>query len=200
MPGCRAFLQQYGNAYQSRPDDPYDDTIGTAAPGSARFFIPQLDHPATPDDVKEGRALFSLSGATRVWKMPAYPLGPAWQAEEILMDGKWKRYFGILGDGKPVKVPAFEMDFPGNFPWPGKVTKEISGEIGGPSDRGEDVSFMSLTHRPPPLGMPVSVNVDICNHSGFDQKIPESIAAPFLIEGAVDAAVFTAYLEHVLCP
>ena len=28
----------------------------------------------------------------------------------------------------------------------------------------------------------------------------ESIAAPFLIEGAVDAAVFTAYLEHVLCP
>jgi transposase len=28
----------------------------------------------------------------------------------------------------------------------------------------------------------------------------ESIEAPFLIEGAVDAEVFTAYLEHVLCP
>jgi hypothetical protein len=28
----------------------------------------------------------------------------------------------------------------------------------------------------------------------------ESIAAPFLIEGAVDAEVFTAYLQHVLCP
>jgi transposase len=28
----------------------------------------------------------------------------------------------------------------------------------------------------------------------------ESIAAPFLIEGAVDADVFTAYLQHVLCP
>ncbi len=28
----------------------------------------------------------------------------------------------------------------------------------------------------------------------------ESIEAPFLIEGAVDADVFTAYLEHVLCP
>lgn len=28
----------------------------------------------------------------------------------------------------------------------------------------------------------------------------ESIEAPFLIEGAVDAEVFTAYLEQVLCP
>jgi len=28
----------------------------------------------------------------------------------------------------------------------------------------------------------------------------ESIGAPFLIEGAVDADVFTAYLQHVLCP
>jgi transposase len=28
----------------------------------------------------------------------------------------------------------------------------------------------------------------------------EGIAAPFLIEGAVDADVFTAYLQHVLCP
>ncbi len=28
----------------------------------------------------------------------------------------------------------------------------------------------------------------------------EGIAAPFLIEGAVDAEVFTAYLQHVLCP
>ena len=28
----------------------------------------------------------------------------------------------------------------------------------------------------------------------------EKIDAPFLIEGAVDADVFTAYLQHVLCP
>lgn len=28
----------------------------------------------------------------------------------------------------------------------------------------------------------------------------ESIAAPFLVEGPVDADVFTAYLEHLLCP
>lgn len=28
----------------------------------------------------------------------------------------------------------------------------------------------------------------------------EGVEAPFLIEGAVDADVFTAYLEHVLCP
>ncbi len=28
----------------------------------------------------------------------------------------------------------------------------------------------------------------------------EKITAPFLIEGAVDAEVFTAYLQHVLCP
>jgi transposase len=28
----------------------------------------------------------------------------------------------------------------------------------------------------------------------------ESVAAPFLVEGAVDAEVFTVYLEQVLCP
>jgi transposase len=28
----------------------------------------------------------------------------------------------------------------------------------------------------------------------------EGITAPFLIEGAIDADVFTAYLQHVLCP
>ena len=28
----------------------------------------------------------------------------------------------------------------------------------------------------------------------------DQISAPFFVEGAVDAAVFTTYLEHVLCP
>jgi hypothetical protein len=176
---CKTFLEQYGNAYQGRPSDPYDDTAGAPAPGTARFFIPQLDHPATPDDVKAGRALFSLSGTTRVWKMPSYPMGPAWQAEEVFVDGKWERYFGVLGDGKPMKVAASKIDFSGSFPPPGKVTKEISGEIGGPSAPGMEIFNMSYGVRHSlAMNSPLPVTVDISNHSGLDVAVPGSLLLP----------------------
>ncbi len=173
---CKTFLQQYGDDYRGRPEDPYDDDGFAYEPSHAQFRMAQLDHPAMPEEVTAGKALFSLSGTTRIWKMPTYPLGPAWQAEEVLVDGKWERYFGVLGNGVPVKVPASEIDLSGNFPMQGKVTKEISGEIDGPHDRGPgDLNFLSITHHPVALGAPVPMHVDVYNHSGLDLTVPDAL-------------------------
>ncbi len=171
---CKAMLQQYGDALRDRPGDPYDQD-----PGLARLRIGPLDHPATPEDVQAGRALFSLPGAARVWKMPSYPLGPAFQAEEALEQGQWRRYFGLFRDGRPVKVPAEEVDFPGPFPSTAAVTPEISGALQGPEDRvPTDFGFFSRAHHFLALGAPVPVTVTVCNHNGADQAVPAALMLP----------------------
>jgi len=69
---CRAFLRQYGDNFKYRPGDPnYADTIQRVV----QIHFPKLDHPATPQDVKEGRAIFSLSGTVRNYQMPDFPIG-----------------------------------------------------------------------------------------------------------------------------
>jgi hypothetical protein len=63
-----------------------------------QIHFPKLDHPATPQDVKEGRAIFSLSGTIRNYQMPDFPIG-AWRPSHRedpypgsihYADGTWK--------------------------------------------------------------------------------------------------------------
>lgn len=95
-----------------------------------------LDHPATNADVKAGRAIFTLEGLgeSRVWKMPRCPIPATWttlkqfpkesadgspafanyghvlQAEELLVNGKWQRYFGWVTARGVAVAPAGEVD------------------------------------------------------------------------------------------
>ena len=70
------FLGQYGDRFQYVPL-PYEDTTFRAPP--PRPVFPSLDHPATQEDVRQGRAIFSLgkTGA-RVVKLAHYPLRARW--------------------------------------------------------------------------------------------------------------------------
>lgn len=87
-----------------------------------------LAAPATEDDVKAKHAIFTLSGMgeSRVWKLPVVPLSARWnrgkrsperpwglvlQAEELLVDGSWRRYYGLLTKEGAAVVPAEELDF-----------------------------------------------------------------------------------------
>lgn len=88
-----------------------------------------------------GKAIFSFEGLgeARVWKLPGnqfpmwgsfdrvqppgtiymVPAGPdVCQAEDLKVDGKWKRYFGLLSDKGAAVVPAeeFELWWP-RAPW-----------------------------------------------------------------------------------
>ncbi|MBN1910767.1 MAG: hypothetical protein JW818_13560 [Pirellulales bacterium] len=149
---CRAFLKQYGYRYQLADEpvdasggkktflEPYFDGGGTYDIGT-RFALPILDHPATPEDVREGRAVFSLAGPgkTRILKTVSLPLrairrnakGPpvnekgeriltwfdgdgwVWQAEQQQQpDGRWQTFFGYVGPNGLEKVPAEELNLP----------------------------------------------------------------------------------------
>jgi hypothetical protein len=172
---CKTYLRQYGDAYRSKPDDPYDDTIGAPEPGHASFYIPPLDHPATPDDVKAGRAIFTLPGTVRIWKMTSHPMGPAWQAEEVLIDGKWERYFGVIEDGKPKKVPADKIDFGGPNP-PPKLTPQIAAIAEGPPIPGSSVFQLSYASRQfLPLHAPLPLTVSLINENGLDLPVPGAL-------------------------
>ena len=176
---CRAYLRQYGHAYQGHPDDPYGDLVGAPEPGTAQFSLPQLDHPATPEDVRAGRAIFSLSGQTRVWKMPAHPTGTAWQAEEVFTGRKWQRYFGVIRQGIPTKVPAEQIDFTPPYPAQGRITDQLGGEILGPPEAaigGFNMAY-SLRHSLP-VRTPLTITVFVSNNSGLDVPAPGFLLRP----------------------
>jgi Leucine-rich repeat (LRR) protein len=142
---CVAFLKQYGErlkfcaAFNELPD--------SRARDGGRVVFPRLDRPATAEDVRAGRAIFSLAdeGKVRLVKLPAVPMkakwltykgvmrsvqfwdsrrnragyrmepeqdGLVWQAEEVLKDGKWVRYYGFVGCHVMARVPAAEIEFP----------------------------------------------------------------------------------------
>ena len=134
---CVRWLRRYGDRYQFQPQD---DNL-TNVFHRACFHLPPLDHPATPEDFEQGRAIFALEGERRVWKMPEFPLDVSWttlkdlprisyeqdadgklkpvtsyetegkvfQAEEVLVDGRWERFYGFVGPYHMDKVPAAEI-------------------------------------------------------------------------------------------
>ncbi len=203
---CKAVLMQYGDAFQAHPQDPYDESV-YGSQDRARAAFPKIDHPATPDDVKLGHAIFSLSGTTRICQMPGFPIeawrpdrktdpsegsettadgtsksiimynteGRVWQAEEVLEDGKWERYYGFVGRYQLEKVPAAEIRFSYQGA-DGNVTKEISGTIEGPQDyvQGQP-NFSFATHNFSQLDSPLPVKVKVSNGSGVDQVVPPAL-------------------------
>jgi hypothetical protein len=187
---CKAFLQQYGNAYQAHPDDPYDQNFGAPDSATAQFSLPRLDHPATPDDVKAGRAIFSLEGTTRVYKFPDVPHGTVFQAEEVLVSGNWDRYYGVVREGGVARVPAAEMEFPEYSRWQANVTKAISGIIEAPDEMSGQIFNLSFaTHHHLQLGTAVPVTITLYNHNGLDQMVPDSMLLPPGATGTLPAGI-----------
>jgi hypothetical protein len=74
-----AFLRQYGHRLQSPPEVSARYGVD-GGPANHELWFPPLDHPATHEDVRSGRAIFSLEGAgeRRVCKMSELPLGAKW--------------------------------------------------------------------------------------------------------------------------
>ena len=174
---CKALLTRYGDALKGRSGDPYTASLGD--PTKAAFRFEKLDLPATADDVKAGRAIFSLHGPSKVWKMPSYPFGPAWQAEEALVDGKWTLYYGVIRDGRAEKVAAPDMDFPSVLPDEISVTKQLRARLVAPEEI--DRSHFTFTFAKRcfiPAGKPVPIHVEVGNHNGEEQTVPAALTLP----------------------
>ena len=72
---CRVILHQYGDNCRQRAGDPaFDNSFINVV----QMHFSKLDHPATPNDVKQGRAIFSLSGRVRLCHLPDFPVS-AWR-------------------------------------------------------------------------------------------------------------------------
>lgn len=132
---CAERLQRYGDRYrpsanrQSWEEEP-------------KLSFPHLGHPATPEDVAAGCAIFTLTGQVRTVPL-ALPLnarwltqrqypresigidpktkqqtrrisydqtGVIWQAEEVLENGRWVRYYGFVGLYNNTRAPAAEIE------------------------------------------------------------------------------------------
>lgn len=77
---CQEILTRYGDRFRYTKDRPGWVFFG---PETAALVLPILDHPATADDVKAGRAVFTLSDVAkghRVRKWPAFrqPMEAKW--------------------------------------------------------------------------------------------------------------------------
>jgi hypothetical protein len=143
---CRETLERYGERYQRKPDD-----VLARMPVALPRFEP-LSAPATEKDVAAGRAIFTLGTEHPVRQVPLAPLGREaiwftsraepfqqtvgnqqviaydnrgrlWQAEEVQIDGRWRRYYGFVSAHGIAKVSAEELEFGTNYlhskHWPG---------------------------------------------------------------------------------
>ena len=120
----------------------------------------ELTRPGTQQDVEKGSAVFTFAGMgpSRVWKLPECPIfcewpslkdypfegqsGPAMtnfdnfgyvcQAEELQINGQWKRYFGFVCKHGGAVVPAEEiyLSFCDCDPAPHIIWSELPGGIG----------------------------------------------------------------------
>jgi hypothetical protein len=205
---CKTALTRYGDAFQDRPGDPYDDSVYGNSDSQTHLTLPRLDHPATDKDVKEGRAIFQLSGTTRIWNMPDFPLGAerpsvkydpvtgiedspdgktktvvtyttagkVWQAEEVLIDGRWQRYYGFQGRYQLEKVPASEIVFPSGPEWI-SLNGSIDGQLTLESARKVSYApFASYTIAD--AASPCEVTIRVRNHNGLDENLPADFVLP----------------------
>jgi hypothetical protein len=77
---CQELLTRYGDRFRYTKDRPWWVFFG---PETAALVLPILDHPATADDVKAGRAVFTLSDVAKGHRVRK------WAAFRQPMQSKW---------------------------------------------------------------------------------------------------------------
>jgi len=93
--------------------------------------------------------------------------GQVWQAEEVLKEGRWERYYGFVGR-RLARVPASEMEFPEDwYSW---------GALSGPIDCR--VSLPGAAAGGLAVGRPIVVALGLRNRSGLEREVPTDLYHP----------------------
>ncbi len=142
----------YGRYQRSEFESP----IKYSSDGFEELTIPDIGRPAMEADVKAGHAIFTFEGLgkRRFWRLPKYATFAIWhtnkthpfsrsdgsvgyrnngyvcQAEELLVNGKWRRYFGFVSRHGAAVLPGEDvhlwypdrdggnwMRYPGGLDW-----------------------------------------------------------------------------------
>jgi len=162
----------------------------------------ELTRPGTQQDVEKGTAVFTFDGLgpSRVWKLPKCPIFCEWpslkdypfpgqsgpggtnfndfgyvcQAEELQINGQWKRYFGFVCEHGTAVVPAgevylsfcdcdedpriYSVELPGGVDW---------GTPGGKEDTNTGRVALPIAN----VGDPVRVEIYLRNRLGVTQRV-----------------------------
>ncbi len=123
---CMAFLKTYGDRFTA--EAPSGEHVRPHEK-RANLAFPILDRPATKDDVRAARTIFSLEGEGEVRRieLPSLPImakwirpreapgdgaeeGWVWQAEEVRKGGQWEQYYGFVGRHVIARVPGRSIE------------------------------------------------------------------------------------------
>ena len=173
-------------------------TAADVAEGRALFTLDQPNGPPAERRVipLPDRPLIALWEPPRVIRKrgePAPPvivfserMGRVWQAEEVLEDGRWRRYFGVALPHKLAQIPAEEIDLNCAFEIPGESDWHRGPAYLNPPDAPALLSDRPTEPAPFALGAPVIVPIRLRNTTGLDVEVPTE---PFRREGGRVVAV-----------
>ena len=194
---CAGLLRQYGERFQINGS------------GNIVISFAPFDHPAAPEDVAAGRAIFSLAGqgAVRVFPLPYLPTGAKWLAlkddatSQTALDPRTNQPTTVVSyDQDGVVWQAEEVQVGGTwkryFGFVGRhcLAKVPAAEIdfsrdAGPSARIAGLDVVALEpggsddtlvgDSLPWIGGPLPVVVLVRNDTGLDRPLPR-----FVIDGA----------------
>ena len=184
---CAAFLKRYRERFTG---DPF---VGNSPDERrAHLAFPIATRPATLDDVRAARAIFSLErpGEVRLAKVPALPIrarwitledspvhvrqadgtiargfdqdGWIWQAEEVRKGDRWERSYGFVGPHAIARAPAAEVELAGD--------RFLWGRLSGGLDARIEPADPSIEGYEP--GRPLVMTVRIRNRRGVENASP----------------------------
>lgn len=162
----------------------------------------ELTRPGTQEDVKKGAAVFTFEGLgpSRLWKLPECPIFADWpalkdypfpgqeglvetnfdncgyvcQAEELEINGQWKRYFGFVSKHGSAVVPAEEVDLWFNDCGPApriewiKLPGGVDWGVLGPGARTQDGIIVRASLN---INDPLPVELYVRNRRGVAQSV-----------------------------
>lgn len=172
----------------------YSRTIGPIAiKYERRMSFPELNRPATKVDVELGKAIFSFDGLgeVRIWPLPdrcpvwsrcrtfgnARQAGYICQAEELKVEGTWKRYFGFLCKEGAAVVPARDVELYNTYGSPlirYKSTKALRLRWGLMVPGSGHLSLKSQEELCPKITDPLHVSLHLLNSDHTPLEVPST--------------------------
>jgi len=197
---CAAFLRRYGPRFGTRPGGdlklvfeplerpatPEDVETGLAVfslagggevrrvpmptlPITGRWLtLKDCPYESTSYDVKTGKEERGIT---------YHQSGRVIQAEEVLRDGKWERFYGFVGRYCVARAPAGEMDFPNARRGWAPLSRKLDCRI---------TRVHVVVRRA--VGEPVTLELSLRNRGGLDQRVPSTYLAtdPLALRSGID--------------
>jgi hypothetical protein len=119
--------------------------------------------------------------------------GVVWQAEELRSGNGWRRYYGFVGRHCIAKVPAEEIDFPGDGDSPlGPAFDGSVVPVFADNPKREGAIRLGVFR----LGSPMMCKLVVRNHTGLDRPLPPLIEKHPGVVASPGSFIFDVQLDY----